>query len=330
MKPFSPLLASLGALLLAGSVGCLGAAPLPVATPSSTAKPAVEVVPDDPNLVSKSDVFDKPENIGPIPALNPDAVVKAKYVGLDQRLKSYIPLDLRFRDENGRAVRLADYYGAKPVMLIIIQYRCQMLCGEEVIALSKSLKELAFTPGKDFTLLTVSIDPREEPGLALEKKKTMLADYKRPGAEQGWHFLVGDLANITALTKAVGYRYLYDPKTDQFAHPDGVIVTTPKGEIARYFFRLEYPASGLRLALVEASKGKIGNPIDALALLCYHYNPTTGKYGLEVVNLVRMGGVVTLLLMLGGFGLLTRKRDPQTEAPPATTLSSDPPDPRTP
>jgi protein SCO1/2 len=228
-----------------------------------------------------------------------------KNVRLDQRLNAQVPLDVTFRDETGRTVALREYFGRKPVMLNLIQYRCTMLCSEEMHVLADSLKQLKFTAGDQFTLVTLSIDDREQPDLAAEYKRGYVEQYGRPGAAAGWHFLTGDKASIRRLADAIGYHFTYDARTDQFAHPDGVIVLTPEGKVARYFFRLEYPPRDLRFALIEAADRKIGTPIDALSLLCYHYNPVTGKYALAVLTLVRTASLATVALLLAGIVFMT-------------------------
>ncbi len=230
-----------------------------------------------------------------------------KQVRWEQRIDAHVPLDVPFRDETGRPVTLGEYFGKKPVMLVQIQYRCTMLCTEQMNILKASLKQLGFTPGKEFTLLVASIDPRESAELAAEVKSHTLQEYGRHGAERGWHYLTGDKPAIDRLADATGYHYAYDRKKDQFAHPDGVMVLTPEGKIARYFFRLEYPARSLRLALVEAAAGKIGTPLDALALLCYHYDPLTGTYSLALLSVVRLAGIVTVVLMVLSILVLRRR-----------------------
>jgi protein SCO1 len=234
-----------------------------------------------------------------------DVILKG--VRLEQKLNGQVPLDTEFRDENGKPVRLGDYFGSKPVMLVMIQLRCTMLCTEELNVLMDSLKKMQFTPGKEFNLLVVTIDPREQPGLALEKKQHYLAEYGRPEGAAGWHFLTGAQASIERLATAVGFHYVYDKTTDQYAHPDGVIVLTPHGRVARYFFRLEYPARDLRLGLVEAAGNKIASPADIITLLCFHYNPTTGKYALAVLGLVRLGAILTVLSLCMGIAVMKRR-----------------------
>lgn len=231
-----------------------------------------------------------------------------KTVRLDQKLREHVPFDAQFKDEDGKPVRFGDYFGDKPVALVMIQYRCTMLCTEEMNVLQASLKQLKFTPGKEFNLVIVSIDPREDAEMAMGKKISYLAEYGRPEAGKGWHWLTGSKENIDKLADSIGYHYVYDAKTDQYAHPDGVIIMTPKGEIARYFFRLEYPARDLRLGLIEASHGKIGTPLDAIALLCYHYNPVTGRYAVALMNLVR-GASLAMVLGLGAGIMLLKLRE---------------------
>ncbi|MGV3720252.1 MAG: SCO family protein [Actinomycetota bacterium] len=230
-----------------------------------------------------------------------------KEVRLDQKLGNHVPMDVMFRNEDGKQVRFGDYFGSKPVALVMIQYRCTMLCTEEMNVLMASLKELKFTPGKEFNLVIVSIDPREDAELAMGKKISYLAEYGRPEAAKGWSWLTGGKNEIDKLAASIGYHYVYDPKTDQYAHPDGVVVITPEGKIARYFFRLEYPARDLRLGLIEASRNRIGTPLDAIALLCYHYNPITGRYALAVMGLVRGASAAMVLGICAGVVLLRRR-----------------------
>jgi protein SCO1/2 len=216
-------------------------------------------------------------------------------VGFDQKLDAQVPLDLYFRDESGQAVRLGDYFGERPVILVLAYYRCPMLCTEVLNGLVRALLELPLDVGRDFAVLTVSFDPRETPELAAAKKKTYLERYGRPGAEAGWHFLTGEQEPIDRLTQAVGFRYRYDAVNDQFAHASGIMVLTPQGRISRYFYDISYSPRDLRLGLVEASSGRIGSASDQVLLFCFHYNPAEGKYGAAVMNLVRLGGALTIV-----------------------------------
>ena len=229
-------------------------------------------------------------------------------LGIDQRLNAQVPLDLRFRDETGRSVQLGDYFGSKPVILALVYYRCPMLCPLVLDGLVSSLRVLSFTAGNQFTVVVVSFNPRETPELAAAKKETSLQRYARPGAEGGWHFLTGEEQAIARLAGAVGFRYAYDAAQDQYAHASGIAVLTPQGKIARYFYGVEYAPRDLRLGLVEAAANKIGSSIDQLLLLCYHYNPATGKYSALVLDAVRLGGAATVLA-LGTFLVVMWRRE---------------------
>ena len=228
-------------------------------------------------------------------------------VRFDQRLNEQVPLELELRDEGGRTVRLADYFDGKPVVLVLAYYRCPMLCTEVLNGLVKAMLDMPLSAGRDFNVLTVSFDPREQPELAAAKKRTYLERYGRPGAEQGWHFLTGDEGPIKRLTEAVGFRYTYDPRHDVFAHASGIMVLTPSGKLSRYFYDVKYSARDLRLGLVEASAGKVGSPVDQVLLFCFHYDPREGKYGPAVMNFVRAGGVLTVLGLAALVGVLWRR-----------------------
>ncbi len=238
-------------------------------------------------------------------------------VGFDQRLNEQVPLDAEFRDEAGQTVKLGDYFGDKPVILVLAYYRCPMLCTQVLNGLVRALLDVPLDVGRDFNVVTVSFDPRETPELAAAKKKTYLERYGRPGAEEGWHFLTGEQEPITRLTQAVGFRYRYDARNDQFAHASGIMVLTPSGKIARYFYDISYSPRDLRLGLVEASQGRIGSATDQVLLFCFHYDPAEGKYGAAVMNIVRAGGVLTVLA-IGGFLIVLwrqeRRKARQTKA----------------
>ena len=237
-------------------------------------------------------------------------------VGIDQKLNEQVPLDLVFRDEDGREVRLADYFNkGRPVIISLVYYECPMLCNQVLNGLTGSLKTLSFDVGKEFEVITVSFDARETPQLAADKKASYMARYNRPGAEASWHFLTGDQKSIDALAQAVGFRYAYDAATKQFAHASGIMLATPEGKLARYFYGIEYAPKDLRLSIVEASANRVGSPVDQLLLYCYHYDPTSGKYGLAIMNIVRLGGVLTVIGILALLVLLRRRRvsDPPVE-----------------
>jgi len=227
-------------------------------------------------------------------------------VGIDQELNHQVPLDLVFRDENGKPVRLGDYFGQKPVILSLIYFNCPQLCPMVENGLLESLKELRFNIGDQYNVLTVSFDPEDLPGQAYAKRSMYLSMYNRKGAAAGWHFLTGDQASITALTKAVGFRYNYDPQTGQFSHATAIIVLTPQGKVSRYFYGIRYPSGVIRLALVEASQGKIGTPVDAILLYCSHYDPTTGKYSLIISRVLFIAALITVILLGGLLFVLFR------------------------
>ena len=229
-------------------------------------------------------------------------------VGIDQRIGEPIPLDLVFRDETGADVTLGDYFHKKPVILTLVYFECPMLCSEILNGLTRSIRPLAFTPGNEFDIVTVSFNPRETPELARAKKELYLNMYDRPEAETGWHFLTGDPSSIEALTEAAGFRYTYDEQTGQFAHGSTIMVVTPEGILSHYYFGIEYPTNDLRLSLIEASENKIGTIYDQILLYCYHYDPVTGKYGVMVMNVLRLGGVATIMIM-GSFMLVMFRRD---------------------
>lgn len=230
-------------------------------------------------------------------------------VGIDQNLNQQIPLGLNFKDETGKTVELRKYFGKKPVVLSLVYFGCPMLCTMAENGLLQSLKEVNFSVGDQFEVLTVSFDPRDSPEIAAAKKALYVGLYGRPGAAEGWHFLTGDEASIRALTKAVGFRYAYDAPSGQFAHATAIMVLTPQGKLARYFYGIQYPPGGLRLSLVEASHEKIGSPVDAILLFCCAYNPATGKYGLLVSRLLMIAGVLTVLTI--GALILMLSRTPR-------------------
>jgi protein SCO1 len=238
-------------------------------------------------------------------------------IGFDQNLDQHIPLDLDFRDESGRVVRLAEFFGKRPVVMLFAYYDCPMLCTLVINGLASALNVLSLQPGRDFEIVTVSFDPRDTPQSAASKKAHYIERYQQPGADGAWHFLTGDEASIRALTKAAGFRYVWDAPTNQFAHPSGVIVLTPDGRLARYLFGIEYGPRDLRYALVEASDGKVGNAADALLLYCYHYDPMTGRYGFVIMRALRLAGVATVLALAAFIIVMVRRERHQRPAPGA-------------
>jgi protein SCO1/2 len=229
-------------------------------------------------------------------------------VGITQHLDAQIPPNLTFVDDTGHTVMLGEYFGKKPLILNLVYYNCTMLCGEELAGLTAAMKLIKFDIGKEFEVVTVSFNPSETPEIAAAKKKDFIARYGRPGAASGWHFLTGSADSINALTKAVGFQYQYDPKTNQYAHATAIMVLTPQGHISRYLYGVDFPPKDLRLGLVEASQQKIGNPVDQVLLYCYHYDPATGKYGAVVSNVLKLGGAITIVF-LGGLLLILFRLD---------------------
>lgn len=229
-----------------------------------------------------------------------------KKVGIDQKLNEQVPLDAVFKDEQGREVRLGEYFKGKPVVLSLVYYTCPMLCNQILNGMLSSFRQISFNAGEEFEVVNVSFDPKDTPSIAAAKKQTYIKAYNRAGGEAAWHFLTGDEANIRKLADAVGFHYLWDAQTQQYAHASGIMIATPDGKLARYFYGVEYPPRDLRLGLVEASHRKIGTPVDTLMLYCYHYDPSTGKYGAVVMNIIRVAGVLTLL-GIAGLLLVLRK-----------------------
>jgi protein SCO1 len=221
-------------------------------------------------------------------------------IGIDQHLGESLPLDVQLRDETGRAVKLGDYFNQKPVVLMLVYYRCPMLCTQVLNGFLKSSQAVGYTIGHDYDVVTISFDPRETAELAAEKKAAYVRAYRREGAASGWHFLTGSEESIERITSAIGFRYRYDAKSDQFAHASGIVVATPQGKLSRYLYGIEYEPTNLRLALVESGENRIGSPVDKVLLLCFHYDPLTGRYGVVISNVIRIAGSLTVCL-LGGF-----------------------------
>jgi protein SCO1/2 len=243
----------------------------------------------------------------PLPA-HDDRPVALRGVDLEQKLGTQVPLDLEFRDEAGRTVRLKEYFGRRPVILSLVYYSCEDLCPLVLEGLVRSLRPLAFNISDQFDVVTLSFDSRDTPALAAAKKSDAVKQYSRPGAGDGWHFLTGDEAAIRRLTEAVGFRYNYESDKGRFGHAAGLILLTPAGKVARYFYGIEFSPRDLRLGLIEASANKIGSPIDQLLLFCYHYDPATGKYSLLITNIIRLAAAATVLA-LATFIVLMLRRD---------------------
>lgn len=235
-------------------------------------------------------------------------------IGFDQNLDQHLPLDARFVADDGQAVTLGSYYGKKPVLLAFVYYTCPMLCTQVLNAMTSTISMLSLEAGTDFELVLISIDPRETPAQAAAKKAEYVHRYKRPGSDAGWHFLTGQEDDIKRVAKVAGFRYAWDEQTQQYAHPTGIIVTTPDGRLARYLFGIEYGPRDLKLALLEASDGKIGSYADQLLLYCYHYDPMTGRYGVYIMRTLRVAGVLTVL-SIGMFILVMVRRERSQQFP---------------
>lgn len=241
-------------------------------------------------------------------------------VGIEQRLDDQVPLDLTFRDEAGRDVPLSSFFHAgKPVLLALVYYRCPMLCTEILNGVESGLKAVSLEPGRDFEVLSVSFDPKDTPELAASKKQLYLRRYRRPGTANGWHFLTASEGNSRALADAVGFHYKYDPKTDQYAHASGIMILTPDGHISKYFYGVEYSPTDLRLGLVEASQNKIGTPADQILLYCFHYDPSTGKYGAMTMHILQ-ATAGAFMVVCGAFLVFAIRRDARKGRRPAATL----------
>ena len=232
-------------------------------------------------------------------------------VGIDQKLNSQLPLDANFKDENGNVVKLGDYFGkGKPIVLALVYYECPMLCNEVLNGLTGSLKGISFDAGKDFDVVAISFDAREneKSDLTRNKKASYMARYGRAGTEKGWHFLTGAQSEIDKVTEAVGFNYQFDQATNQFAHAGGIMVVTPEGRLSRYLYGIDYSPKDLKFSLMDSAQNKIGNPVEQLYLYCFHYNPATGKYGLEILSVLRLMAVATVL-GLGGMLFVFLRRD---------------------
>jgi protein SCO1 len=246
-----------------------------------------------------------PDNVGQSSKSLPPALVNVKF---DPQLNAQIPLDALFVNEMGAPVRLGEYFGKRPVVLVFAYYTCPMLCSQVQQAVVGTLKMISFNPGADYDVVFISFDTLDTPDTAVKKKHEALAKFARPTTDGGWHFLTGTRDSIDAVTKAANFSYSYDEKSKTYGHASGILLLTPDGRISRYFFGVEYPASNVRLGLVDASAGKIGTPVDHLLLFCYQYDPTRARYSATILTVMRMGAVVTLFCMVLGF-VIFRRRD---------------------
>ena len=235
-----------------------------------------------------------------------------KGVQVSQHLNQQLPLDATFVDDTGKQVKLGEYFGQKPAILTMVYYNCPMLCSEELDGLTGALEMVHLTPGKDFNVVVISIDPTETPALAAQKKAFYLKRYGRPETANGWHFLTGKAPDIDAVTNAVGFGYVRVPGPDgtmsQFAHASSIEVVTTQGRLAQYYLGVEYSPKDVLLGLIEASGNKIGSPVANILTYCYHYDPETNKHSLIVARVVQVGGMMTMA-GLGGFMFLMFRKD---------------------
>lgn len=245
-----------------------------------------------------------PGNVGPSAAAMPPAL---QNVGFEPPLDGQMPLDLPFRDETGRGVQLREYFGRKPVVLAFVYYGCPMLCDQVQMGVVGSLRMLSFNPGGDYEVIFISFDARETPEMAAAKKEAALKRFRRPETASGWHFLTGSEESIEAATRAAHFRFKFDAKSNLFAHATGVMLLMPDGRISRYFYGIEYPGRDMRLGLVDASAGKIGSPIDHVLLFCYHYDPSSATYSASILRIIRLGGILTVLAIVGGILISWRR-----------------------
>ncbi len=237
-----------------------------------------------------------------------DRPTPLKEVTIEQRLNSQLPLDATFRDETGQTVQLGKYFGKRPVVLALVYYECPMLCTQILNGMVRAAKVLTFTPGEDYEVVALSFDARELPADAAAKKAVYIRSYGHPETAKGWHFLTGDINNIKRVTSAVGFKYVWDPHTAQFAHASAIYILTPEGKLSKYFFGIDYSPKDMRLALIEASEGRIGTPVDKILLYCYHFDPHAAKYTVYALGLLRVAGAATVFA-LGGFVFISLRRD---------------------
>ena len=241
-----------------------------------------------------------------VPAAELPAAIRE--VGFDQNLNQALPLDVEFTDEHGRAVKIGDYFGKRPVVLAFVYYGCPMLCLQSLGSLASTLGVLSENPGEDFEVVSISIDPRETPALALEKKAHYVERSGKPSIAQGWHYLTGTEANIQRLTRAAGFRYVWDEPTQQYAHPAGIVIATTEARVSRYLFGIDYGPRDLRLAILDASEEKISSPLKRALLYCYHYDVATGRYSLAIMRIVQVASAVTVF-SLGTLILVWTRRE---------------------
>jgi protein SCO1/2 len=263
----------------------------------------------------------RPLSVPPPGKAATEQIPMLKEVGIDQKPNAQLPLDTEFTDEHGATVTLKQYFGQRPVVLALVYYGCPMLCTQVLNGLAGSLQGMSYTVGQEYDVLVVSFDPGETPAMAADRKKDFLRRYIRDANPANVHFLTGRDASIQALTRAVGFRYAYDKAIDQYAHPAAITVLTADGRVSRYLYGVEFAPRDLKLALVEASEGRIGTVVEQAMLFCYHYDPESGKYGFVIMNVVRAAGALTVILLAGSIFVALRRerRRASAVAPTAST-----------
>ena len=271
---------------------------------------AVSVVCAGAGLAAQS----RPLSVPPPGKAAAEQIPMLKEVGIEQKPGSQLPLGAEFSDATGQPVSLRRYFGARPVVLALVYYDCPMLCTQVLGGLAGSLQGMSLSVGQDYDVLVVSFDPGETPAQAADRKKDFVRRYIRDAREQNIHFLTGREASIRALTSAVGFNVAYDTATDQYAHPAAITIVTAEGKVSRYLYGVEFAPRDLKLALVEASEGKVGGVVDQMMLFCYHYDPETGKYGLVIMNIVRAAGALTVLVLVGAIVYSLRRERLQARA----------------
>jgi protein SCO1 len=242
-------------------------------------------------------------------------------VAFDQKLDAQLPLDLVLTDEQGKQIPLRNYFGERPVLFVLAYYRCPMLCNQVLNGVLKSTNALKFVAGRDFEIVVVSFDPADTPAAAAAKRESYVERYHYSDVADGWHFLVGSKETVAKIAETVGFTYVYDERSGQYAHASGIMIVTPDGRLSQYFYGIDFATRDMRLALVEASQGKIGNFVDQVLLTCFHYDPLTGRYGVAILNLVRAAGVITVLAIIGYIALSLR-RERRAKLNQATTAAA--------
>jgi protein SCO1/2 len=254
----------------------------------------------------------------------PLTVEQLSNLSFDQKLGAQVPLALTFRDETGKTVALADYFGKKPVVLVLGYYSCPMLCTLTFNGMVEGMNDMKWSIGDEFNVVHVSINPKETPELAAAKRQNYLKQYGRPSAAAGWHFLTGNEPEIRKLADQVGFHYAYDSSIQQYAHPSGLVILTPNGKVSKYFFGVKFSPPELYAALRDASKRNVGSPIERLVLLCFHYNPIKGKYGALIMAIIRILGAATLAGMVWLFGSMVRRERKRRKTTPLPAIPTNP------